>query len=74
MSSTAMTRKKETGLAYLLWVAGFFGFSGLHRMYMGRWVSGLIWLFTGGLCMVGQIVDLIMMERMLEDSEHGRGW
>ena len=46
-------KERDTGMAYILWLASFVGLAGIHRLYMGRWVSGLIWLFTGGLCMVG---------------------
>lgn len=74
MSSTALTTRKDTALAYVLWVAGFAGFCGLHRIYMGRYVSGFIWLFTGGLCFIGQIIDAVMMPQMIEDSANGRGW
>ncbi len=74
MSSNALTTRKDSSLAYMLWLGGLFGFCGLHRLYMGRWASGIIWFLTGGLCFVGQIVDLVMMQRMIEDSEHGRGW
>ncbi|MCK6502342.1 NINE protein [Myxococcota bacterium] len=74
MSGTALATRKDTGIAYMLWVAGLFGFAGLHRIYMGRYVSGVLWLFTGGLCFVGQVIDLLMMPQMIEDSAHGRGW
>jgi hypothetical protein len=44
----------------------------LQRFYTGRWISGLIWLFTGGWCFVGQLVDLIFIPRMVEDHNLGR--
>jgi TM2 domain-containing membrane protein YozV len=44
---------KSTGVAYLLCIIGFFGVAGLHRFYAGKWVTGLIWLFTGGLLVIG---------------------
>lgn len=63
----------DPGLAYVLWIAGLFGMCGIHRFYLGRWGSGLLWLFTGGLCFVGQFVDLIMMRRMIDDAKNGGG-
>lgn len=36
----------------------FLGVLGVHRFYMGKWVSGLVWLFTGGLFFVGWLYDL----------------
>lgn len=75
MSETnAVAKRRDSTLAYLLWFGGFFGLAGLHRFYMGRWVSGTIWLLTGGFCFIGQIVDLVMMPRMVEDSNRGAGW
>ncbi len=43
-------------LAWLLLV--FLGFFGVHRMYLGKWISGIIYLFTGGLFGLGYIYDL----------------
>jgi TM2 domain-containing membrane protein YozV len=74
MSESSLVRRDErsVGVAYLLWVASLFGICGLQRFYTGRWISGLIWLFTGGLCFVGQLVDLIFIPRMVEDHNQGR--
>ena len=56
---------KSTTVTYLLWILGGFGVLGLHRFYLGRWVSGLIWLFTGGVFMVGSIIDLFVIPEMV---------
>ena len=34
----------------------FFGVFGIHRFYMGKWISGIIYL-TGGLFLIGYIYD-----------------
>jgi TM2 domain-containing membrane protein YozV len=68
----ARVQEKSVGLALVLWLAGFFVLCGLHRFYTGRWISGLIWLFTGGLCGVGQVIDLFFLPRMVEDHNQGR--
>ena len=49
------------GIAYLLWCLGFCGMFGIHRFYTGRWITGLIWFFTGGLFCIGQIIDLFLI-------------
>ncbi|MCB9777484.1 MAG: TM2 domain-containing protein [Alphaproteobacteria bacterium] len=72
--STALTTRKDTGIAYVLWMGGLLGVCGLHRIYMGRVGSGILWMLTGGLCGVGQLVDLILMPQMIDDSARGRGW
>lgn len=35
----------------------FLGFFGIHRMYMGKWITGLIYLCTVGLFGFGYIYD-----------------
>lgn len=35
----------------------FLGIFGVHRMYMGKWITGIIYLFTGGLFVVGVLYD-----------------
>ena len=52
---------KSVAVTYLLWILGGFGVLGLHRFYLGRWVTGLIWLLTGGLFFIGALVDLFLI-------------
>lgn len=40
--------------AYLLWF--FLGYGGVHRMYLGRWISGLIMLALFGVSMLLTII------------------
>ena len=35
----------------------FLGLLGVHRMYLGKWFTGIIYLFTLGLCGLGIIYD-----------------
>ncbi len=70
----SLTPRRDTTLSYVLWFGGFFGLCGLHRMYMGRWVSGVLWMATFGFCFVGQLIDLVALPRMVEDSNRGAGW
>lgn len=48
-------------LGYLLWI---FGFTGAHRFYYGRPLTGTLWFFTGGLLLIGWIVDLFLIPSM----------
>lgn len=57
---------KSTWVAYLLWFLGGLGILGLHRFYLGRWPTGLLWLLTGGLVGIGAILDLIAIPGMVQ--------
>lgn len=35
----------------------FLGIFGIHRFYLGKWPSGLLYLLTGGIFMLGIIYD-----------------
>jgi len=57
---------KKTWITYLLWILGGFGVLGFQRFYLGRWVTGLIWFFTGGLFLIGALVDLFLIPGMVQ--------
>ena len=48
-------------VGYLLWI---FGFTGAHRFYYGKPVTGAIWFFTAGLLGVGWFIDLFLIPGM----------
>jgi TM2 domain-containing membrane protein YozV len=63
MNSHAETHNIVVG--YILWIFGFFGF---HRFYYGYKLLGIIYLFTGGLFLIGWIIDLFLIPSMQNNS------
>jgi TM2 domain-containing membrane protein YozV len=53
-------------VGYLLWI---FGFTGAHRFYFGKPVTGTLWFFTLGLLGVGWLVDLFLMPSLERRAE-----
>lgn len=53
-------------VGYIFWVLGIMG---LHRFYYGKPITGLIWLFTGGLCLIGWIVDAFLIPQMDAEAD-----
>lgn len=43
----------------------FLGLFGIHRFYQGKWISGILYLLTGGLFMVGIIYDFWTLNEQL---------
>jgi len=58
------SRRKEPQLILLVTLLGFFGFAGVHRFLIGDIGLGILYFFTGGLCVVGTIVDLLNYKRL----------
>jgi TM2 domain-containing membrane protein YozV len=57
------THSKTIG--YLLWI---FGFTGSHRFYFGKPITGAIWFFTLGLLGIGWIIDLFLIPSMARNA------
>lgn len=58
------THSKTIG--YILWI---FGFTGAHRFYYGRPISGTIWFFTLGLLGIGWLIDLFLIPGMDREAD-----
>lgn len=59
MTNSSDTHLKTVG--YILWI---FGFTGSHRFYYGKPVSGTIYFFTLGLLGIGWLIDLFLIPSM----------
>ena len=56
----------SVGVGYLLWILGF---TGSHRFYFGKPISGTLWFLTGGLLGIGWIIDLFLIPGMDRDAD-----
>jgi TM2 domain-containing membrane protein YozV len=57
---------KSKGTAYLLWLPTLVLVAGLHRFYLGKVGTGLIWLFTWGLFGFGSLYDLFTLGNQVD--------
>ena len=53
------SRRRDPQMILLLTLIGFLGVSGVHRFFLNQIGMGILYFFTGGLCLIGTIVDLI---------------
>lgn len=54
-----MNMRKSKIVALLL--CFFFGVFGFHRFYVGKNLTGIIWLLTGGFFLIGAVVDFLLI-------------
>lgn len=53
------SRRKDPTLLLLVTFVGFIGIAGIQRFLVGQIGMGILYLFTGGLCGIGTIIDLV---------------
>ena len=52
----------------LTWILlTFLGLLGIHRMYLGKWITGILYLFTGGLFGLGYLYDFWTMNDQVSE-------
>ncbi len=64
----------QVWIAYLLWLVGGLGVFGLHRFYMKKIPTGVLWILTGGLGFLGSIYDFLTMTRQIAEANLKAGY
>lgn len=60
---------KDMGTSYVLAVLGFVTpFAGLHRFYLGRPISGILYFCTWGFLGLGTFIDLFVLPGMVREE------
>ncbi|MCB0327553.1 MAG: TM2 domain-containing protein [Bdellovibrionales bacterium] len=60
--------KYDYNFAWILLV--FLGFLGIHRLYLGKYITGILFLLTGGLLGMGWAYDLCTMNDQINELNH----
>lgn len=58
----------STAIAYLFWLLSGCGALGFHRFYLGKIATGVLWMCTGGLGMVGAIYDFFTLPGQVREA------
>ena len=55
----------STPVGYIAWI---FGFMGAHRFYYGKPLTGVLWALTGGVFLIGWLIDLFLIPSMTDEA------
>ena len=66
------TRRRDPQTILLTTLIGFLGIAGVQRFIVNQIGMGLLFLFTGGLCLIGTIVDLVNYRKLAYDFNRGQ--
>lgn len=58
-SAIYRSRRKDPQTILITCILGFFLIAGVHRLLLNQIGMGILYIFTGGLCLIGTIVDLV---------------
>ncbi len=62
----------DYSIAWLL--LGFLGLFGVHRMYLGKWMTGLLYLCTAGLLGFGWLYDLWTLNGQIHEMNRRQAY
>ena len=63
--ATVQSRSHNIVIGYLAWLFGIFG---AHRFYFGKPISGVVWFLTGGVFLIGWVIDFFLISSMEEEA------
>jgi TM2 domain-containing membrane protein YozV len=63
-ASVYRTRRKDPQTILITALLGLIIIAGVHRFIIGQIGMGILYLFTGGLCLIGTIVDLVNHQKL----------
>lgn len=70
-SNVYRARRKDPQTILLTCLLGFFVIAGIHRFLLNQVGMGILYIFTGGLCVIGTVVDLVNYKDMTFQYNRG---
>ena len=59
----------------LTWILlTFLGIFGAHRLYMGKWITAILYFFTGGLFLLGVLYDYWTLNEQISVKNMEKAW
>lgn len=65
--SVYSTKRRESDMVLIISCIGLLGFAGIQRFLVGQIGMGILYFFTGGLCLIGTILDIINHKQLADE-------
>ncbi len=62
--------EKDYNVTWILMT--FLGIFGVHRLYLGKWITAILWFFTGGLFLLGYLYDYWTLNDQIDEANRSR--
>jgi len=63
-ASVYSSRRKDPTTILILTILGLLGIAGVQRFILGQIGMGILYFLTGGLCLIGTIIDLVNHKKL----------
>ena len=57
---------KDYNISWILLT--FLGIFGIHRLYLGKWITAILWFCTGGLFLLGYLYDYWTLNEQIDEA------
>ena len=61
------SKRREAEMILIISCVGLLGFAGIQRFLVGQIGMGLLYFFTGGLCFIGTILDIVNHKKLTDE-------
>lgn len=58
------SERKDPQTVLILAVLGLVSIAGIHRLFLGQILMGILYFFTAGFCFIGTIIDIVKHKEM----------
>jgi TM2 domain-containing membrane protein YozV len=68
------SRRRDPQIIMITTILGFFALAGIQRFLLNQIGMGIVYVLTGGFCLIGTIIDLVNYNSMTFNYNRNEAW